>query len=84
MIICHDVVKVTDENNKRIISGASPDEVTFLEMAEDFGYAQFLERTSDKITIKIGDKEEVYQILAREEFTSDRKRMSVMVQNKET
>ena len=46
LLLCHDVIKVNGE-----LSGASPDEIQFLEMAEQFGYAKFLERTTDQIKI---------------------------------
>ena len=60
------------------------DEITFLEMARDSGFVHFLHRDSNTITIKVQDKEENYELLNVIEFSSDRKRMSVVVKNKET
>jgi len=68
-------------DNKVSYSGASLDEVTFLEICRDSDFVSFLERSSDMITIKVKDKIEKYQILRVIEFTSDRKRMSVIVKN---
>lgn len=59
------------------------DEVTFLEMCRDTGFISFKHRDSDVITIDIQGKEERYKILRVIEFTSDRKRMSVVVKNME-
>ena len=60
------------------------DEVNFLEMCRDSGFAFFKHRDSDVITIEILGKEERYQIIRVLEFTSDRKRMSVIVKNLES
>lgn len=60
-------------------SGASQDEVTFLEMSRDGKFAQFMQREQDLITIRINGVTEQYQILRNIEFTSARKMMSVLV-----
>jgi len=60
------------------------DEVNFLEMCRDSGFVSFIERDSDKITISVNGAIEVYRIIKVIEFTSDRKRMSVIVENCET
>jgi len=59
------------------------DEVTFLEMCRDSGFISFKHRDSDVITVDVQGKEERYKILRVIEFTSDRKRMSVVVKNME-
>jgi phospholipid-translocating ATPase len=68
------------------IQGASLDEVTFLEMARETGFVKFVKReetneSTDKITIEVQGKQEIYEILKVIEFTSARKRMSVIVKN---
>lgn len=60
------------------------DEVTFLEMCRDSGFAHFKHRDSDVITISILGNEEQYKIIRVIEFTSDRKRMSVIAKHLET
>lgn len=65
-------------------SGASMDEVTFLEMCRDSGFASFKHRDSNVITINVVGKEERYKVIRVVEFTSDRKRMSVVVKNEDT
>ncbi len=42
-----------------------------------------MERDSDHIKIMVNDKVETYKVLKVNEFTNERKRMSVVVQNKE-
>lgn len=68
--------------------GASLDEVTFLEMAKNSGVAKFITREEtignpDKITIEIKGKQEVWEVLRVIEFSSERKRMSVIAKNSE-
>lgn len=60
------------------------DEVTFLEMCRDSGFTFFKHRDSDVITINVLGTEEQYKVIRVIEFTSDRKRMSVIVKNLET
>lgn len=80
LCICHDVIQTKDlETGEMSLSGASQDEVTFLEMCKATGFAYFIERQADKVRICVDGNEEEYQILRVIEFTSDRKRMSVIV-----
>jgi phospholipid-translocating ATPase len=68
------------EGQKKVgFTGSSQDEVTFLEMCRDVGFVQFLERDADFIKIDVQGQIERYEILKVVEFTSDRKRMSVVV-----
>ena len=60
------------------------DEVTFLEMCRDSSFTSFLHRDSDEITINVRGNEEKYKIVRVIEFSSDRKRMSVIVRHTET
>jgi magnesium-transporting ATPase (P-type) len=52
-------------------------------MCKDVGFTSFVERTSDTIRIDVQGKSETYQILKIIDFTSDRKRMSVIVKRQE-
>lgn len=52
-------------------------------MCRDSGFISFKHRDSDVITVDVQGKEERYKILRVIEFTSDRKRMSVVVKNME-
>lgn len=51
--LCHDVVLIEDDKGNKSLSGASPDEVTFLEMCDEVKIAQFKDRSSDKIFIEV-------------------------------
>jgi magnesium-transporting ATPase (P-type) len=50
-------------------------------MCKDVGFASMVERDQKSIKIVINGKTEVYEIMKVEEFTSDRKRMSVLVKD---
>lgn len=83
--ICHDVVQMNLKDStgkfKMQLSGASQDEVTFLEMCRKQHYAEFVEKDSKNIKIKIKDDIEEYEVLRVLEFDSVRKRMSVIVKD---
>jgi len=89
--LCHEVTQITllgqtdsQGKQKSVLSGASQDEICFLEMAEKVGFAFFIERSEKDLLIKVDGVEETYSVLKEIEFTSDRKRMSVVVRNKES
>ena len=65
-------------------SASSQDELTIINMCRDVGYGKFMKRNPSTITIILNDKKEKYNILKTIEFTSKRKCMSLIVQNKET
>ena len=52
-------------------------------MCKDVGFASMVERDQKSIKIVINGKTEVYEIMKVEEFTSDRKRMSVLVKDQD-
>ena len=73
-----------------MLTGASLDEQCLLNLVQSEGIARFIARSQDTITIKVGAEfnnycaAEVYEILAINEFTSERKLMSVAVREKAT
>ncbi|KAK7896057.1 hypothetical protein WMY93_021382 [Mugilogobius chulae] len=71
--LCHTVM--VDED--MVYQAASPDEGALVTAARNFGYV-FLSRTQDSITIREGDRENTYGMLALLDFNSDRKRMSII------
>ena len=77
--LCHDLVKIVDETGSEMLSGTSLDEVCFLEMAEKSGVCNYKDRDQTTIRITVNDKLEEYTLLRMFEFTSDRKKMSVIV-----
>ena len=51
-------------------------------MCKEVGFAYFIERDSDNIKINVQGEIEIYKVIKIVEFTSDRKRMSVIVKRK--
>ena len=59
------------------ITGNNQDELVLMRMIEEHYDSEFLGRTGNKISIRIRDFKEEYQIVNFYEFTSDRKMMSM-------
>ncbi|XP_054754666.1 probable phospholipid-transporting ATPase IA isoform X2 [Lytechinus pictus] len=78
MAVCHTVVPEKDLNDQIIYQASSPDEGALVEAAAKLGF-RFIERTPDSVEIVVMGKQEKYEILNVLDFTSDRKRMSVIV-----
>ncbi|XP_071921511.1 probable phospholipid-transporting ATPase 4 isoform X1 [Coffea arabica] len=87
MALCHTGIPVEDGNSKRLkYEAESPEEVTFLIAAQEFGF-KFCQRTQSVMFLQelepssgIEVKRE-YKLLNLLEFNSARKRMSVIVSN---
>ncbi|CAH1730930.1 probable phospholipid-transporting ATPase IA isoform X2 [Aphis gossypii] len=79
MSVCHTVIpeKVKD-SNEILYHASSPDEQALLKGCQLFGYV-FHTRTPRAVTISALGINEVYEVLTVIEFTSARKRMSVIV-----
>ena len=85
MALCHACYPEKKRDGKIEYQAASPDEQALVRAAQDFGYIM-VDRQKSAITIQTlpqghGDKPtfEMYKILDVIEFTSNRKRMSVIV-----
>jgi phospholipid-translocating ATPase len=83
--LCHTCVPEKDEEGNVSFQAASPDELALVNAAQDLGYV-VVNRLSNSITIKVflsGTSEdpsyETFEVLDIIEFTSARKRMSVIV-----
>ena len=81
MAVCHTVIPEFDENTKELKSynASSPDERALVEGAARYGF-KFIDKRPHSTIIEVpgGEKEE-YEVLNVIEFTSARKRMSVIV-----
>merc|ERR1711892_396393 len=83
MSICHTVVPEKGENGKIQYNASSPDEKALVEGAVEYKYT-FVSKTSNSVTITNHlNKQETFEVLAIIEFTSTRKRMSIVVRTPE-
>ncbi|CAI2358915.1 unnamed protein product [Moneuplotes crassus] len=71
-----------DADEELIYHGMSPDEITLVDAAKRVGY-EFRYRSNNEIEIKIGGQRRVFRLLEMFKFTSERKRMTVVVQDPE-
>lgn len=85
LALCHTVVTEVFEG-KTTLSASSPDEAALVSAAQHFGF-EFVDRHHDTVTVrntKQGDRLLNYDVLDVLEFTSARRRMSVIVRNCDT
>jgi len=81
LALCHSVLTDIDaETGKITYKAQSPDEAALVQAAADVGFV-FLGRDKDNLTLRtpFSSEEEKYELLNILEFTSARKRMSVIV-----
>ncbi|KAI0535380.1 hypothetical protein GGR58DRAFT_529526 [Xylaria digitata] len=81
--LCHTCLPETSEDGKITFQAASPDEVALVQAAQDLGYL-LIDRPAQSIKLRIPDQygepvTETYNILKVIEFSSSRKRMSIVV-----
>jgi phospholipid-transporting ATPase len=78
LAVCHTVI-VEEKNGKSVYNASSPDELALVNAAKFFGYS-FKGRDEDNdLIIDMQGTEVKYSLLNIIEFTSARKRMSVIV-----
>merc|ERR1719150_944044 len=83
LTVCHTVIPEQGEDGQLKYNAASPDEKALVEGAEVYGF-KFTTRKPDSVTITTSDDtEETFQVLNVIEFTSTRKRMSIIVRTEE-
>eukprot|EP00817_Percolomonadidae_sp_ATCC50343_P003484 CAMPEP_0117426612 /NCGR_PEP_ID=MMETSP0758-20121206/6673_1 /TAXON_ID=63605 /ORGANISM="Percolomonas cosmopolitus, Strain AE-1 (ATCC 50343)" /LENGTH=754 /DNA_ID=CAMNT_0005211849 /DNA_START=421 /DNA_END=2682 /DNA_ORIENTATION=+ len=79
LALCHTVIP--EKNGKEIVyQAASPDEAALVKAAAKIGF-RFIRRTNTEMTIEYEGNQYVYQIKNVLEFTSKRKRMSIIVRD---
>eukprot|EP00960_Hanusia_phi_P043813 756272-Hanusia_phi.AAC.5 len=67
------------EKDDVVYEASSPDEEALVSSARDLGFP-LLNRSTDTISIRVRGQTEMYRILRELEFTSDRKRMSIVLE----
>ncbi|KAK9718580.1 hypothetical protein K7432_005404 [Basidiobolus ranarum] len=81
LAICNTIIPSEEcENGRPIYRGSSPDDEALVKGAADVGVV-FSGKSNDVVQIDIGDIRETYQVLNILEFSSDRKRMSVIIRD---
>lgn len=75
------MVADTNKEGKIVYQGPSPDEITLVDAAKDMKY-EFLRSTKATTHIKVKGQEKQFDLLETFPFTSDRKRMSVVIRDK--
>ncbi|KAF2074244.1 hypothetical protein CYY_004454 [Polysphondylium violaceum] len=81
--LCHTVISEIDENTGNITyQSQSPDELALVHTASNNGFV-FLERKTDEILLRENGVDISYSLLAVLEFSSARRRMSVIVRTPE-
>ena len=83
--ICHAVIPEEDPSAPHGIrfQASSPDEAALVEAAADFGYV-FRDRSSSRVTVEVKGHPIVVEVLAVIEFSSQRKRSSVIIRHPRT
>eukprot|EP00079_Xenopus_tropicalis_P032657 XP_017946428.1 PREDICTED: phospholipid-transporting ATPase IK [Xenopus tropicalis] len=79
LALCHTVM-VERNGGEIIYKAASPDEEALVTAARNVGYV-FLSRTQDTMTVNELGEERTYRVLAFLDFSSVRKRMSILVKD---
>lgn len=83
LAICHTALPEVGANGKIDFQASSPDELALVRAAQDLGYL-LIQRSSRRVELLItatdgSQKKEIYEILEVIEFSSKRKRMSIVV-----
>ena len=80
LAVCHNVTPVENNNGDRELQASSPDEVALVKFVEELGY-ELVKRDQKNIIIKnIRNVQEEYKILQCFPFSSETKRMGIIVQ----
>ena len=82
ILTCHAVFPVVNDKGKRNLESVSPDELSFIEFAENIGF-ELTDRSDYTVGFKGPDqKVQNFQLLQIFPFTSSRKRMGVILKHK--
>ena len=78
--MAHEVVSDVDKVGNKIYQGPSPDEITLVDAAKEMEY-EFMKATQSTTTINVQGSPQTFELLEVFAFTSDRKRMSVVIRD---
>lgn len=82
LALCHSVVPIEKEDGKIIYKGSSPDEEVLVSEARHRG-VQLIEKDENVLKLLVRNQILNYEVLETLEFTSERKRMSIIVRSPE-
>ena len=80
LILCNNVTPVMDEG-ARVLQASSPDEIALVKFAESLGFIMREREKNEIVVLNPSDKEEKYEILANFPFSSETKRMGIIVKH---
>ncbi|KAF2071974.1 hypothetical protein CYY_006711 [Polysphondylium violaceum] len=80
--VCHAAVTDTNDEGETIFQSQSPDEIALIDCAKA-NENLFLNRSTTDVKIRISGEEKEYGLLAIMEFSSDRRRMSILLKDKQ-
>lgn len=80
LAVCHTVIPDKNNNGDLVYQAASPDEEALVIAAHSLGYS-FFKSKPGYVAIKIEGDVYEYKVLGINEFSSDRKRMSIVVES---
>jgi phospholipid-transporting ATPase len=82
--VCHSGIVEKDSETEYKYSSSSPDEIALILGAKNMGFT-FINRTSETIEVlnSYTNKIEIWEVLVELPFDSDRKRMSLLVKNRD-
>ncbi|KII60775.1 Phospholipid-transporting ATPase IB [Thelohanellus kitauei] len=80
LLICNSVIVEKMEGQERIYQSSSPDEAAIVIAINSFGF-KFIERLQNGVNIEYLGEPQSWDILLTLEFTSERKRMSVIAKS---
>ena len=86
LVLCNNVQPCFDNDNKRFLQSSSPDEIALVEFAEQMGFFMHA-REREKLVIKEPSTDEqlnTYTILENFPFSSQRKRMGIILRIEKT
>lgn len=85
MALCHNVTPVYLEDEKKMYQASSPDEIALVNFSDEMGI-ELIHRDVKSIKIRLNhvDVEEEYKILACFPFSSETKRMGIILKHTET
>lgn len=78
LILCHNVTP-TDDNGERVLQASSPDEIALVKFAEELGFRLKLKEVNRVVIEDPSGKEEEFEILENFPFSSERKRMGILL-----